>query len=339
MQQMIINGRAVQVADHLTVYEAAQAAGIDIPVLCHRDGLHPSGGCGVCTVEDLATGRLLPSCASRADAAMRIETDTERVRAQRRIALELLLSNHPADCEAPCQMACPSGLPVPEMMRLVADGQWEAAETRARQYPITCEQPLCEKACRRKPLGGAVAICAIHRLLAGGTQTATVTGTKSLHTDKVRFRSRMTLPDEALLALAREKGARTEWTEGEAFTSHHAQYEGARCLQCGCLKPGNCRLRDLCAATGARQAAFAGERSAIVRDHDGRGFAFDSSRCVLCGICVRTAATMKASIAPTFQGRGFGAQITPPLGRTWGDVAPDVLATCAAACPTGAMHA
>ena len=169
MQQMTINGIAVSVSDGMTVYEAARSVGVDIPVLCHREGLHASGGCGVCTVEDTATGRLLPACAFRADSAMRIETDTERARAHRKAALELLLSNHPADCEAPCQMACPSGLPVPEMMRLVADAKWEAAGALARQYPVSCGHAPCEKVCRRKPLGGAVAICAVHRLLGGGT--------------------------------------------------------------------------------------------------------------------------------------------------------------------------
>jgi len=154
----------------MTVFDAAKAAGIEIPTLCHREGLHPTGGCGVCTVEDTATGRLLPACASRADDAMRIGTATERARAHRKAALELLLSNHPADCEAPCQMACPSGLPVPEMLRLAAAGRWDDAAALARQHPVVCGNTPCEKVCRRKPLGGAVAICAVHRLLAGEEQ-------------------------------------------------------------------------------------------------------------------------------------------------------------------------
>jgi len=335
---MTINGTTVSISPGMTVYEAARVAGITIPTLCHRDGLHPSGGCGVCTVEETATGRLLPSCASRANDAMCIEINSERARAHRKAALELLLSNHPADCEAPCQMACPSGLPVPELMRLAADAQWEAAETLAQQYPVNCGHAPCEKACRRKPLGGAVSICAIHRLLAGVKETPAPTEGKRPHPSKAQFRSRMTgLPEAELLSLAREKGTRAELTEGEAFTRQHAMYEGARCLQCGCQKADDCRLRDLCTEAGARQAAFAGERSAVVRDGNGQGFVFDASRCVLCGICVRTAATMGASVAPTFRGRGFDARIAPPLGRTWGDVAPEVLAACAASCPTGAM--
>ena len=337
MQQMTINGTTVTLAPGMTVHEAALSVGINIPTLCHRHGLHPSGGCGVCTVEDAAAGRLLPACASRADAAMRIETDSERVRAHRKAALELLLSNHPADCEAPCQMACPSHLPVPEMMRLIANARWEEAKTLTRRHPVSCGQGPCEKACRRKPLGGAVTICAIHRLLAGKHDAGVPPPPRPAHSGKV-FRSRMTgLPEETLLSLAQEKGPRTERAADAPFTRQHAQTEAARCLQCGCRKPDDCRLRTLCAEAGAKQATFAGGHSAVVRDADGRGFLFDTSRCVLCGICVRTAQTMDASVAPTFRGRGFNAQVAPPLGRTWRDVAPEVLAACATACPTGAM--
>ena len=120
-------------------------------------------------------------------------------------------------------------------------------------------------------------------------------------------------------------------------TSHDdAAYEAARCLQCGCRKPDACRLRDLCTETGARQSAFAGEHSTMARGRAG-AFRFDAARCVLCGICVRTAQQRQASIAPTFQGRGFTMRIAPPLGRTWDEIPPDILAACAAACPTGAM--
>jgi len=343
MHQMIINGTTVSISPGMTVSAAARSVGIPIPALCHRDGLHPSGGCGVCTVEDVATGRLLPACASRADDAMRIETHSERARAHRKAALELLLGNHPADCEAPCQMACPSGLPIPELLRLVADARWEAAEALAQHYPVNCGHAPCEKVCRRKPLDGAVAICAIHRLLAGPAEMSPTpppghAPRRHRTTDAPRFRSRMTgLPEAVLLSLAREKGARAELSANETFTRQHAMYEGARCLQCGCRKADDCRLRDLCAEAGARQATFAGERSAVVRGGDGRGFAFDASRCVLCGLCVRTAEAMGASVAPTFRGRGFNAHIAPPLGRVWRDIEPEVLAACAASCPTGAM--
>jgi ferredoxin len=73
------------------------------------------------------------------------------------------------------------------------------------------------------------------------------------------------------------------------------------------------------------------------RATDQARFRFDAARCVLCGICVRTARLMRASIAPAFQGRGLAAHIAPPLGRSWSEIPSEILSACAEACPTGAM--
>lgn len=319
-----------------TVCQAADRVGIRIPTLCHRDGLHPVGGCGVCTVEDTATGRLLPACVTRAATHMAIATASPAALQARKDALDLLLSNHPADCEAPCQMACPSGLPVPRFLEAVAAGHLDTAAALARRHPFTCgAKAPCEKACRRKPLGGAVAICRLHRWLAGPADAPPAApAPRTRHA----FRSRMNgLTDETLLTLCAEPGER-RMEEAAAPTPDTAAYEAARCLQCGCRKPDACRLRELCEEAGAKQITFQGAPGAILRQqgHDAR-FRFDTSRCVLCGICVRTARQSGEAIGPAFHGRGFGARIGPPLGRAWDDIPQALLAACAAACPTGAM--
>lgn len=337
---MTIDGIAVPLLDAPTVYDVAARAGIQIPVLCHREGLHPVGGCGVCTVEDTTSGCLLPACSTPPCETMAILTASPAALQARRDALELLLSNHPADCEAPCQLACPSGLPVPQMLEAITEGRWQEASRLAHQHPVTCgDAAPCEKACRRRPLGGAVAICALHRWLAGDAPPAATTDRpRPSATTPARFRSRMPRPDEATMqALCAESGPRRISDAATTDLTHDdAAYEAARCLQCGCRKPDACRLRDLCTETGARQSAFAGEHSTMARGRAG-AFRFDAARCVLCGICVRTAQQRQASIAPTFQGRGFTMRIAPPLGRTWDEIPPDILAACADACPTGAM--
>lgn len=330
---MTIDGIAIQPEASETVYQAACRAGVRIPTLCHRDGLHPVGGCGVCTVEDTSDGRLLPACVTRAAPHMTIATASPAALQARKDALELLLSNHPADCEAPCQLACPSGLPVPRFLEAIAAGRLEDAAALARQHPLACDAKApCEKACRRKPLGGAVAICRLHRWLAG-PGPADAPAPRPRHA----FRSRMAgLTEETLLSLCAETGPRRVETDAPAPAD--AAYEAARCLQCGCRKPDACRLRDLCGESGARQAAFPGAPAAVLRQQsrDAR-FRFDTSRCVLCGICVRTARQSGETVGPSFHGRGFGARVGPPLGRTWDDVPQALLAACAAACPTGAM--
>ncbi|MDD4018493.1 MAG: 2Fe-2S iron-sulfur cluster-binding protein [Kiritimatiellae bacterium] len=341
---MTVDGQAVELKEGMTVYDAVRQAGIGLPVLCHRDGLTPTGGCGICTVEEVTSGRLLPACATRAEASMVIATGSEAAVEFRRTALELLLSNHPADCDAPCQLACPSGLPAQELMERILAGDWEGARVLARRYPFACASAApCEKACRRKPLGGAVAVCALHRWLAEGEGTGPQEVRQEAGKNKgnlPRFRSRMRgLTEEALLALCSEKGERLLASDATGVTPEAAVYEAARCMRCGCRKPDDCRLRELCAAADAKQSSFAGETRPILRQRSRNGFRFDSSRCVLCGLCVRTAQKAGASLAPAFHGRGFEAQIGPPHGRTWDDIPEAVLAMVAAVCPTGAMTA
>ena len=59
---LTINGRAVQARAGQTVYEAAAAAGIRIPVLCHHPRLKPHGACRICLVEIEKQRGLQPSC-------------------------------------------------------------------------------------------------------------------------------------------------------------------------------------------------------------------------------------------------------------------------------------
>ena len=334
---MKINGQSVAFIEGATILEIARAADIYIPTLCHRQGLPPVGGCGICIVEDLATGVTMPACATVAIDSLDISTDSERVVAIRRSALELLLSDHPADCEAPCQMACPSGLPVQHMLEFVAAGRWDEARAVAHQYPFVCGESRadtpCEKVCRRAVLGGAVAICAIHRFLCDDRAVEKQKIERSRHP----FRSRMkSISDEELLELADEPGARV-YSGTVPIDQDVMIYEARRCLKCGCERPHNCELRDLCGALAVKQPPYVGTNRHIFREQGPGGFRFDSSRCILCGRCVRAAAELKTDISPACHGRGFDARIAPPLGRTWNDMQLETLKVCVDACPTGAM--
>jgi NAD-dependent dihydropyrimidine dehydrogenase PreA subunit len=172
MPELAIDGNRVTVPDGATVLEAARAAGIEIPALCHRDGFAPSTSCMVCVVKDLRTGRLIPSCTAPAADGMEIESETDEIRAARRHALELLLSDHPADCLGPCEMVCPAGMAIPRMIRHLIAGDDRAAAAAARAalvLPATlgriCPAP-CEKGCRRGQDDAPVAIRLLHRYAA-----------------------------------------------------------------------------------------------------------------------------------------------------------------------------
>jgi len=80
---LTINGRAVQARAGQTVYEAAAAAGIPIPVLCHHPRLKPHGACRICLVEIEKQRGLHPSCTYPVTEGMVVRTDTPAVVASR----------------------------------------------------------------------------------------------------------------------------------------------------------------------------------------------------------------------------------------------------------------
>jgi len=93
-----INGRAVDAHAGDTVLAAARRAGIQIPTLCHFEGLPPSGACRMCVVEIEGQRGLVPSCAFPAAAGLKVQTHSPRSVDARRTLVELLLANHPDDC-------------------------------------------------------------------------------------------------------------------------------------------------------------------------------------------------------------------------------------------------
>ncbi|MBI1913821.1 MAG: formate dehydrogenase subunit alpha [Planctomycetes bacterium] len=95
--QLTIDGRLVTVAAGTTVWEAARAAGIDIPVLCHQPRLRPVGVCRLCVV-DVGARVLAASCVRACEEDMEVQTTSPRIERSRRVLLELLLADHPSPC-------------------------------------------------------------------------------------------------------------------------------------------------------------------------------------------------------------------------------------------------
>ena len=169
MIKLRINNIEIEVNEGATVLDAARKTGVEIPTLCHYEGLEAFTSCMVCMVRDNNTGKLFPSCSMPAQEGMDIVTDDEEVTGARRTALELLLSEHVGDCEAPCVTACPAHMDIPLMNRLLAEGKTDEALAVVRKdiaMPATlgyiCSAP-CEGACKRKPIDNPVAICLLKR--------------------------------------------------------------------------------------------------------------------------------------------------------------------------------
>jgi len=95
---LTIDGKRVEAPKGVTVLEAALGAGIYIPTLCYDPDLKPCGACRLCVVEIEGMRGIVSSCTTPATDKMVVHTETPKVNEVRRVALELILANHPTDC-------------------------------------------------------------------------------------------------------------------------------------------------------------------------------------------------------------------------------------------------
>jgi iron-only hydrogenase group A len=93
-----INGRVAQAHEGETILTALHRAGVDVPTLCHVEGLTPTGACRICAVEVEGQRGLIPSCAYPVAEGMKIQTHSPRAVKARKTIVELLLADHPDDC-------------------------------------------------------------------------------------------------------------------------------------------------------------------------------------------------------------------------------------------------
>ncbi len=91
-----IDDKTCEVESNKTILEACRDNGIDLPVLCHFDGLGDVGACRLCLVEIEGARKLLPACTTRVAANQVIRTRTEKLKKYRRMTVELFFSerNH-----------------------------------------------------------------------------------------------------------------------------------------------------------------------------------------------------------------------------------------------------
>jgi NADH dehydrogenase/NADH:ubiquinone oxidoreductase subunit G len=97
MISLIMNGLEVKAEEGWTVLETAKFYGLEIPTLCHNEGLTPWGGCRLCVVEvgPKPKTKLVSSCTYPVEEGLIVQTDTKRVLATRRMMIELMLSTAP----------------------------------------------------------------------------------------------------------------------------------------------------------------------------------------------------------------------------------------------------
>jgi len=153
-----LNGKITKAYPGESILQLARREGYDIPTLCHDPRLEPFSSCYVCVVEVEGMRGHQPSCSTKVTEGMKVVTDNENIRKSRKTALDLILSNHYADCKAPCTETCPAGVDVQGYISLIDKGRYSDAVALIKEtnpLPAICGRVCvrpCETACRRNLL-------------------------------------------------------------------------------------------------------------------------------------------------------------------------------------------
>ena len=318
--QIIIDKTEVESLNGETLLETALRTGYHIPSLCSvKDTIHISS-CMVCAVKDCVTGQIIPSCTTHPTERMQIDTESEDVQMIRTLSLELLLSDHRADCEAPCSMVCPQELDIERMLNLYDMDRYEEAYVliaKAFSLPLlecdTCKAP-CEKICRRGSVDKAVSIRAIIGKLAGMYELSPNEEKKDKRKAKKElFQSRL---------------GRFITQEKECLKENAAT--ASRCLHCACAGRDGCKLRLYATAAGIKRPRYEMTSALPVmkKIHVTGNMWFEPAKCIRCGLCV-----YNSNNGFTFKDRGFGMQVVIPDENK-----PNVGEDLSELCPTGALY-
>jgi len=98
MLKLKVNDTEVEVEEGLTVLQACEKAGVEIPRFCYHEKLSIAGNCRMCLVEMEKSPKPIASCAMPAADGMVIKTNTPKIEQSRKGVMEFLLANHPLDC-------------------------------------------------------------------------------------------------------------------------------------------------------------------------------------------------------------------------------------------------
>ena len=310
--ELFIDSRKVKVKEGKSILQAAKCLGVEIPTLCHYQGKTKESACLVCGVWDLHAERYLPACSTLCQEGMQLESSSERVASFRKNVIELILSEHRGDCEAPCKLVCPQRWDIPRFMHLVevTDGPVEFPFN-----PSICETcgGKCEKVCRRQKLDGPVKI---RKLLAEYGQECDERGEVPKDSQYVHRDSKVTADELAQLDGDNEKTA---------------------CLQCACRAKDDCQLRQLAKDLGAKRTTYQTDKKEPLSIEAAGLLVFERHKCIKCGRCLRLGDELKAADGPTLAFRGRKTSIIPPIGSDFEKAFEGFEQEFVEVCPAGAI--
>lgn len=312
--KITVNDKILEVSGERPLIDELRDAGYDIPSLCYAPGAQHQASCMVCMVRNTANNQMIPSCSTYPVEGMSIDTQSEDLLAMRRMSLELLLSDHRADCEAPCTLVCPAKIDVARVILHYDRGQMDKAKAVLASavdlgnLPCADCKVTCEKACRRGPVDTHVSIREILSEVAASEVPASDAQTHIVPA----FSSK----------LGRYSDAEKAWLKEE-------YNQPSRCLHCACEGQDGCKLRAYSAQAGIKSPRY-GVSSHLpvkVQRHITGRLYFEPAKCIRCGLCV-----YNTQDGFTFQRRGFDMQVViPEQSKSHVDE------TLAQLCPTGAL--
>ena len=94
-----IDGQKITADADQTIMEVAESIGIDIPRLCYHPDLSIEGACRICIVEVKGIDYFVTSCSTQVTEGMEIQTNSKTIHQARRDIIELIIDNHPQDCQ------------------------------------------------------------------------------------------------------------------------------------------------------------------------------------------------------------------------------------------------
>ncbi len=122
------------------------------------------------------------------------------------------------------------------------------------------------------------------------------------------------------------------------YTAEQAQYEGNRCLECGCMDYFECSLFDQINRYNIEPERFTGAMNDFDHDNDHPYILINPNKCVLCGMCVRVCDEVMGVYALGLADRGFETRMMPAAGRRLQDTDCISCGQCVTICPVGALQ-
>jgi len=346
MVKLKIDNTEFEAPEGSTILDVAAGAGLIIPTLCHKKGMPHYSSCMVCLVKDNRSGNYIPSCSALVQDGMDLDISGEDVINLRKKAIELLLSEHRAECEAPCRVVCPAGYNIPLMNRLLSGHDYEGAfdltayEIGSDEIKCIDCQGYCENACRRKKIDMPVSIRNMKLFIYQQIKLKDhkITGTLADVFNNKRFSSRIG---------RLEPGEQQEWLKEclndvvrhrEIPDINSASSESESCMHCDCRAANDCRLRDLAEAFSLKDPRGKIVNSRIVKKINYKtGLVFENAKCIKCGLCVRLCEDSTDEPALCFIHRGFVSIISEPLTEDFDNILKTRSNDVIEICPTGAL--